>query len=45
VTSGLFEILAWWLRLPEDYPLENVVKIIDVLIIQPTARPQDIKLL
>jgi AcrR family transcriptional regulator len=45
VTSGIFEILAWWLRQPEDYPLENVVTMIDVLIIQPTARPQNIKLL
>jgi AcrR family transcriptional regulator len=44
VVSGLFEILSWWLRQPADYPVENVVKIIDVLIVRATAEPVDIQL-
>lgn len=44
VVSGLFEILAWWLAQPETYPVENIIKIIDALIIQSTARPIDIQL-
>lgn len=44
VVSGLFEILAWWLSQPSDYPVENVVKIIDTLIVRSTARPVDIQL-
>src|SRR5690606_32110407 len=37
VVGGLFEILAWWLSQPPDYPSENVVKIIDALIVRSTA--------
>lgn len=44
VASGLFEILAWWLNQPADYPVENVLKIIDALIVRATARPVDIQL-
>lgn len=44
VVGGLFEILAWWLSQPPDYPSENVVKIIDALIVRSTARPLDIVL-
>lgn len=44
VVGGLFEILAWWLRQPADYPIENVVTIIDVLIVRSTAQPVDVKL-
>jgi AcrR family transcriptional regulator len=39
VVSGLFEIFAWWLRQADDYPIENVVKIIDALIVRSTVRP------
>lgn len=42
VTSGIFELLAWWLREPEDYPLEKVVKLFNVLIVDAAARPRDI---
>jgi AcrR family transcriptional regulator len=42
--SGLFEILAWWMRQPADYPIENVVAIIDTLIVRSTARPVDVQL-
>lgn len=43
--SGLFEILAWWMRQPADYPIENVVTIIDTLIVRSTARPVDVHLI
>ncbi|MFT4046193.1 MAG: helix-turn-helix domain-containing protein [Solimonas sp.] len=38
--SALFEILAWWLAQPEDYPIERVARYIEVLVIEPVARPQ-----
>lgn len=34
VVSGLFEILAWWLGQPDNYPLEAVAKLIDALIVK-----------
>lgn len=43
VTSGIFEILAWWLRQPADYPLEDVVTIFDALIVDVTALPRDVR--
>ena len=43
VISGIFEILAWWLRQPEDYPIGNVVKFLDALVVRSTAYPVDIK--
>lgn len=45
VVGSLFEILAWWLSQPQDYPIENVVTIIDTLIVRSTARPVDVNLL
>lgn len=45
VANGIFEVLAWWLRQPEDYPLANVVTILDVLVIATTARRRDIELI
>lgn len=45
VVGGLFEILAWWLSQPPEYPNENIVKIIDALIVRSTSRPIDIVLL
>lgn len=45
VANGIFEILSWWLRQPEDYPVENVVTLLDVLIIGTTARPRNITLI
>ena len=44
VTSGIFEIFAWWMRQPEDYPVSNVVKLFDALIVDSTARRRDISL-
>lgn len=44
VTSGIFEILAWWLREPVDYPLDRVVRLMNALIVDVTARPRDIKI-
>lgn len=38
--SGLFEILAWWLSQPADYPMEKIVKIIDLLLVR-MASPLD----
>ncbi len=35
--SGFFEILAWWLRQPEDYPLDKVAEYLDRLVITPTV--------
>ena len=45
VTGGVFEILAWWMRMPEDYPKENVITLFNVLIIDSVAHPREISLL
>lgn len=39
VVSGLFEILAWWLGQPTDYPTEKVVRIIEILIVRLASVP------
>lgn len=44
VTSGFFEILAWWMRQPDDYPIENVITLFNALIVENTARHRDIAL-
>ena len=44
VTSGIFEIFAWWMRQPEDYPVSNVIKLFDALIVDSTGRRRDISL-
>lgn len=44
VASGIFEILAWWMKQPSDYPTANVVQLIDVLIVDTTARRRNINL-
>lgn len=44
VAGGIFEILSWWLRQPDDYPVANVVTLLDALIVETTARPRDIVL-
>lgn len=43
-TSGIFEILAWWMRQPEDYPVKHVVKLFDALIIENVGRPRSVSL-
>jgi len=45
VAGGIFEILAWWMKQPDDYPTGNVVKLLNVLIIDTTARSRSIDLL
>lgn len=44
VVSGLFEILAWWLAQAEDYPVEHVARIVEVLAFEPAIRPQSFAL-
>lgn len=44
VTNGIFDIFAWWLGQPEDYPIEKVVKLFNALIVDTTARPRNISL-
>lgn len=39
VVTGLFEILAWWLSQPADYPTEKVIRIIEVLIVRFSTTP------
>lgn len=38
--SGLFEIIAWWLRQGDDYPVSEVVQMLELLVINPITRPQ-----
>jgi len=45
VAGGIFEILAWWMKQRDDYPTSNVVKLMDALIIDTTARSRNIDLL
>lgn len=44
VAAGIFEILAWWLGQPDDYPISNVVKILDALVARPLTVAQDVRL-
>jgi AcrR family transcriptional regulator len=44
VTGGIFEILAWWMRQPASYPLSNVVKLFNALIVDTTLRRRSITL-
>ena len=44
IVTGLFEVLAWWLAQPENYPIENVVILIKTLVLEPLLIPKDIKL-
>lgn len=44
IVSGIFEIFSWWLRQPDDYPLEDVITIFDKLIIDVGARSHDVTL-
>jgi AcrR family transcriptional regulator len=42
VTSGIFEILAWWMRQSDDYPVEHVIAMFDALIVDVMARPRNL---
>jgi AcrR family transcriptional regulator len=44
VATGIFDIFAWWMRQPENYPIENVVTLFNALIVDPIGRPRDISL-
>lgn len=44
VAAGIFEILAWWLAQPDDYPMRNIEIFLDRLVARPTALAQDVKL-
>jgi AcrR family transcriptional regulator len=44
VTSGIFEIFSWWMRQPDDYPMENVVILFNALIVDVAARRRNISL-
>ncbi len=44
VAAAIFEILAWWLNQPEDYPIRNVVKILNALVARPLTVPQNVEL-
>lgn len=35
--SGMFEVLAWWLRQPEDYPANRISKYLQLLVLTPTT--------
>lgn len=38
VTSGMFEILTWWLNQPEGYPIKKVAHLLDTLVVGPVTR-------
>lgn len=38
VFSGMFEVLAWWLQQPEDYPRNRIAKYLELLVLVPTTR-------
>lgn len=44
VFAGLFEILAWWLRQPEDYPVRNVSQFLEVLVLGPSTSGHEFEL-
>lgn len=44
VASGVFEIFAWWIGRPRDYPVAHVLKLFNALIVDNTARPRNITL-
>lgn len=44
VAAAIFEILAWWLNQPEDYPVRNVEKILNALVARPLTVPQNVEL-
>ena len=39
-----FDIVSWWLRQPEDYPISNVERLLDKFVIQVYRKPSDIDL-
>ena len=45
VTNGIFEIMAWWMRQPTDYPLQNVITLLEALVLNVAGRPRNISLI
>lgn len=39
--SAMFEVLAWWLRQPEDYPMKRIVKYLELLVLGPATAGHD----
>lgn len=39
VVGTLFEVLSWWLSQADDYPVEKVIKLLDVLVVRASSRP------
>lgn len=44
VTGAIIELLTWWMVQPDDYPVSNVIKLFDALIIDNTSRPRIVQL-
>lgn len=44
VSTGILEILAWWLNQPDDYPTRNIEIFLDRLIVRPAGIPQQVDL-
>lgn len=38
IASGLVEVLAWWLRNLQDYPLEVVAELLETLVLWPSNK-------
>lgn len=45
VVGTIFEILAWWLQQPEDYPVENVRTLLEVFVTRGMKKPRDVRLI
>jgi AcrR family transcriptional regulator len=43
VVSGIFEILAWWLRQPAEISADEVAQVVEALVIRPSITRQKIK--
>jgi AcrR family transcriptional regulator len=41
VIGGIFEVLSWWLRQPQDYPMKKIVWLLRALVIDPVYRAHD----
>ena len=44
VVNAIFDILSWWLRQSDDYPVGDVVKLLDEFVTRRFTRPIDITL-
>jgi AcrR family transcriptional regulator len=42
VAGGIFEILSWWLRQPESYPIARVALFLELLVIRTTSQPVEL---